>query len=109
MFLCITFNHETIPFILDNATEAECLRAIEKAKEWFRFDENRFTVESDRIILHAWDKSSGKVVSKKRLYCYNDRVILQTDAKYPDEVDPTRELLAYERNIEPSNICVVEI
>lgn len=110
MFLCITFNHEAIPFILPEATEEECLRAIEKAKEMFVFDTQRYTVESDRIILHAWNKPKGSIkYPKKRVYCWNDKVLLQTDTKYPDEVEPTRKLLAYERGINAKDICVIEI
>lgn len=109
MFLCITFENELIPFILDNATEDECLKAIETAKNMgFAFNKSIYTIESDRIVLHA-HKTSGKPITKKRLYCYADKVILQTDTKCPDEIESTRKLLACERNIQPDKICVVEI
>lgn len=106
MFLCIIFNHETIPFILLDATEEECLRAIEKAKENFWFDKQSAIVESDYIFLHAWDK---KTKPKQRLYCYNNSVVLETDTKCEGEKESTRELLAYERNISADEICIIEI
>lgn len=69
MLLCIIFNNESIPFILSEATEEECLRAIEKAKKDFNFNEYNYIVESDRIILHAIKKETAR---KKRLYCFED-------------------------------------
>jgi hypothetical protein len=110
MFLCIIFNHETIPFILQEATDAECLRAIEKAKEDFVFDRQSAIVREDHIFLHAWSKNTNLTKNpKKRLYCYNDKVILQTDTKCKDEIESTRELLAYEHGINVDRICVIEI
>lgn len=111
MLLCIIFRNETIPFILDNASEEDCLRAINKARELsFEFEEHSAIIESDRIVLHAYEnRNPQKAYPKKRLYCYNDRIIWQTDTKCADEVEPTRELLAYERNISSDKICVVEI
>lgn len=106
MLLCIIFNRETIPFILTEASEDECLSAIEKAKEDYRLDRPSAIVEADRIILHAWSKAKQPT---KRLYCLNDRVILQTDTKCEDEVESTRELLAYERNVDADRICVIEV
>ena len=108
MLLIIHFKDETLPFIMSEATEAEVLHAIEVAKKDYRFVKDTAIIESDRIILHAWDKIS-KPYPRKRLYCYNDQVILQTDTKYKEEVEPTRQLLAYERGISPNQICVVEI
>jgi hypothetical protein len=32
MLLCITFENELLPFMLDMATEEECLKAIERAR-----------------------------------------------------------------------------
>lgn len=109
MFLCITFKDELLPFILDMATDEECIKAIEMAKQMgFEFNKALYTIEADRIILHA-HKTDKKPVTRKRLYCYNDKVLLQTDTKYPEEIETTRDLLAYERGIHPSRICVVEI
>lgn len=108
MLLCICFTGESIPFILDMATEDEVLRAISKCKEMFDIDDRNYTVESDRIILHA-RKRNNPPKREKRLYCWNDKIILQTPADYPDEVEPTRELLANERGINLKDICVVEI
>lgn len=107
MLLCILFEHETIPFILSEASEEECLTAIEKAKESFEFVRNTAIVESDRIILHAWRKQKNH--PKKRLYCLNDKIILETDTLYKEEKESTRELLAYEHNVPVEKICVVEI
>lgn len=105
MFLCVAFNGELLPFMMDMATEEECIKAIEKLKEDYNFSKADYIVESDRIILHAWKKK----VMKKRLYILNDTVILQTDTCYPDEVQPTKELLAFERNVSVDEIHVVEI
>lgn len=108
MFLCIRFYGESIPFILDMATEDEVLRAISKCKEMFDIDDRNYTVESDRIILHAKERNRPSK-KKKRLYCWNDKIILQTSADCSDEIEPTRELLANERGISLKDICVVEI
>ena len=105
MFLCVAFNGELLPFMMDMATEEECIKAIEKLKEDYNFSKADYVVESDRIILHAWKKK----VMKKRLYILKDTVILQTDTCYPDEVQPTKELLAFERNVSVEEIHVVEI
>lgn len=106
MFLCIVFEYEFLPFILDNASEAECLQAIEKAKEMFTINRTHYVVESDRIILYAKEK---KVKPKKRLYCLKEKVVLQTKADYSDEVDSTKQLLAYENNVAPEEIYAIEI
>lgn len=105
MFLCVAFNGELLPFMMDMATEEECIKAIEKLKEDYNFSKADYVVESDRIILHAWKKKA----MKKRLYILNDTVILQTDTCYLDEVQPTKELLAFERNVSVDEIHVVEI
>lgn len=110
MTLCIVFGHETIPFILSGATEEECLQAIEKAKENFVFDKQSATVRDDYIFLHAWHKQDKQTAKKKkRLYCLGDKIILQTDWLYKDEIESTRELLAYEKNVNPNKIYVVEV
>lgn len=106
MFLCIVFNNETIPFVLADASEEKCLKAIEKAKETFRFNEKAAIVEDDRIILHAWSKETRP---RKRLYCLKDRIILQTDTLYADEIESTKELLAYERGVDAGQISVIEV
>lgn len=108
MFLCITFEGELLPFILNEAATDEVLHAIEVAKTMCEFDKVHNVVESDRIILHARPKRITPI-PKKRLYCYNDEIILQTDVRYPDEAEATRKLLAYERGIPADKICVVEI
>lgn len=105
MFLCVAFNGELLPFMMDMATEEECIKAIEKLKEDYNFSKADYVVESGRIILHAWKKK----VMKKRLYILKDTVILQTDTCYPNEVQPTKELLAFERNVSVDEIHVVEI
>lgn len=106
MFLCITFKDEMIPFILSEATEEECLKAIEMTKKNFSFNKINYVVESDRIILRASPKK-GK--PKKRIYCYDNKIILETRADYSEEIQPTKELLAYEKNINIEKICVIEI
>ena len=75
MFLCVHFYGESMPFILDMATEDEVLCAISKCKEMFDIDNRNYIVESDRIILHA----RKETIRRKResgLYCWNDKVIL---------------------------------
>lgn len=106
MLLCITFENESIPFLLSEATEEECLQAINKAKENFSFNRERAVVESDRIILHAYPKAARP---GKRLYCLNNKVILQTDTKCEDEKEPTRVLLACERNVPIEKIQIIEV
>lgn len=106
MFLCITFQNETIPFLLDGASTEECLRVIEEAKKEFSFDRKTAIIEEDRIILHA---SHKKPQPKKRLYCLGDKILLQTDTKCPEEKEPTRELLAYENKVCADKIYVVEV
>lgn len=81
MLLCICFSGESIPFILDMATEDEVLRAISMCKRMFDIDDRNYTVESDRIILHA-RKRNNPPKKRKRLYCWNDKIILQTPADY---------------------------
>lgn len=106
MNLCIVFNMETIPFILNEATEKECLTVIEKVKENYRIDRKSAIIRTDYIYLHAYDK---KPRPSKRLYCLNDKIILQTDVKYEDEKESTRELLAYEHDVKPEQIYIIEI
>lgn len=106
MLLCITFENELLPFILDMATEEECLKAIEKAKEDFMFDKADYIVTPDRIILHAFKK---RKIPRKRLYCLKDKIILQTDANYSNEIQSTKELLAYEKNVAVDEIFAIEI
>ena len=106
MLLCITFEKESLPFLLSDATEEECLLAISKAKENFTFNRERAVVEPDRILLHAYPKTARP---KKRLYCLNDKVILQTDTGCEEEKEPTRVLLAYERNVPVEKIQIIEI
>lgn len=105
MDLCISFQGEMVPFIMNMATEAECLRAIEIAKKDFLFNRNTAVVKNDRSYLHAIPRHAKK---KRRLYCLNDKVIWDTDTQCPDEVASTKELLAYENHVNPSDICVVE-
>ena len=105
MYLCITFQNELVPFILEQATDKECMQAIEKAKDMgFHFNRANYVVENDRIILHA---INGTQKSKHILYCLNGEVILQTDARYPDEIIPTKELLAYEMDVDVDQIYTV--
>lgn len=106
MLLCITFENELLPFILDMATEEECLKAIEKAKEDFMFDKADYIVTPDRIILHAFKK---RKIPRKRWYCLKDKIILQTDANYSNEIQSTKELLAYEKNVAVDEIFAIEI
>lgn len=47
-------------------------------------------------------------IPKERLYVLNDKVILVTDLMCPDEVEPTRELLAQEKGVSASQIYVIE-
>ena len=66
MLLLITFPNETMPFIEDGLSEEECIRAINKAKELgWEFQENRYVVESDRIIIHAWKRNPTRETRKK--------------------------------------------
>ena len=88
------------------ATEEECLKAIEKAKEDFMFDKADYIVTPDRIILHAFKK---RKIPRKRLYCLKDKIILQTDANYSNEIQSTKELLAYEKNVAVDEIFAIEI
>ena len=104
MFLCISFIGEAIPFILDNATEAECLQAIEVAKKDFKLSKDSARIDGNHIYLEATPKHRPK----KRLYCLNEKVILVTDTDCPGEIQPTKELLAIERNVSPSDIYMVE-
>ena len=108
MLLCITFEDELLPFIMNEATTDEVFHAIKVARTMFEFSKANYVVEADRVVLHAYPKRTAPK-PKKRLYCYNDKVILQTDTKYPDEVEPTRILLAMERNISLDKIQVIEI
>lgn len=77
MLLLITFPNETMPFIEDGLSEEECIRAINKAKELgWEFQENRYVVESDRIIIHAWKRNPTRETrKKKRYYIFGDKVL----------------------------------
>lgn len=106
MTLCIIFEKETVPFLLSEVSEEEVLATINLAKKNFTFSRQRAIVESDRVVLHAIPKTAKP---KKRLYCYHNKVILQTDTLYPEEIESTRALLAYERQIPERLIQVVEV
>lgn len=105
MFLCIAFVGESIPFVMDDADE-DCLKAIELCKKDYYFNRQTAIVRTDHVYLEAHPK---KKPPKKRLYVYNDKVILETDTQYRDEIRPTKELLAYERQCNPEEINCIEI
>ena len=105
MFLCIAFAGESIPFVMDDADE-DCLRAIELCKKDFYFNRKTAVVRTDHVYLEAWPK---KRPPRRRLYIHGDKVIFETDTDCPDEIEPTRELLAYERQCPPSEIQCVEL
>lgn len=112
MFLELIFAGETIPFIEDNLSLDECIHIIDVAKSMFVLDDRNVIIDEDRVILHMRnrDYKPERALRKiKRLYCSNDKVLLQTPADYKDEIEPTKELLAYEKGIAPSQICVIEI
>lgn len=116
MFLCITFSGEIIPFMLDMATEAECLRAISKARELgYTFDERNYVIEADRIVLHAHpvpDVTANRRRRVKKRYYMSDldgQILLVTSIHCPDEISPTKELLSYERGIPVDKISVTEM
>ena len=105
MFLCIAFAGESIPFVMDDADEA-CLKAIEICKKDFYFNRQTAVVETDHVYLEAWPREKQ---AKRRLYVYNDKVILETDMQCEDEVEETKQLLAYERHCKLENIQCVEV
>lgn len=108
MLLCIMLPNETTPFILEQKSEVECIQTIGRAEELgYEFDKTNFMIESDRIILHA--RKTGKRLPQKRYYVLNDKVILITSSDCPDEVQPTKNLLAAEKNVDASKITVVEV
>lgn len=110
MKLVIGFCGELTPFILENS-DAECLRAIEIAKKDFYFNRETSTVRDDFIFLMAYPKSKPSLTGKKakRYYILHDKVILVTDVDCPDEIIPTKELLADEKNCSINEINAVEI
>lgn len=103
MFLCITFNGETMPFLLHDSDE-ECLRAIEVVKKDFNFNRQTAIIKNDFVYLEAFKKHS-----KKRIYVYKDRVILETSSDYTDEIDATKKLLAYEKQCSQNEIYAVDV
>lgn len=108
MLLCIMLPNETTPFILDQKSEVECIQTINRAEKMgYEFDKTNFMIESDRIILHA--RKTGKRLPQKRYYVLNDKVILITSLDCPDEVQPTKNLLAAEKNVDASKITVMEV
>lgn len=108
MLLCIMLPNETTPFILEQKSEVECIQTIGRAEELgYEFDKTNFMIESDRIILHA--RKTGKRLPQKRYYVLNDKVILITSLDCPDEVQPTKNLLAAEKNVDASKIIVIEV
>lgn len=81
MLLLITFPNETMPFIEDGLSEEECIRAINKAKELgWEFQENRYVVESDRIIIHAWKRNPTRETRKKNMIRLKKCVFYMEDA-----------------------------
>lgn len=113
MLLIIIFPNETIPFIEDNLSETECIQIIQKAKElgWY-FQEDHYIVESDRIILHARKhENSYRIRSKKkeRYYILDEKVLLTTTIDDPNEILPTKELLAFEYHVTKEQIHCIEI
>ena len=108
MLLCIMLPNETTPFILEQKSEVECIQTIGRAEELgYEFDKTNFIIESDRIVLHA--RKTGNKGQKKRCYVLNDKVILITSTDCPDEVQPTKNLLAAEKNVDASKITVIEV
>lgn len=108
MLLIIIIEHTDLPFILDQASEADCLETVRRAKKMgFEFDENNYTIDTDLIILHA--KRTGVKVPKKRYYVLNEKIILVTPADSPEEVQSTKNLLAYKKNVNASMISAVEV
>lgn len=106
MYLCILFPKETIPFELFSSEEM-CLKAIEMArKQGWEFNERTSIIKDDLILLHACHKQSPK---KKRIYILDEKVLLETDIGCPDEVFPTKELLAYENHCSVDDVKAVEI
>lgn len=107
MLLVITFPNETIPFIEDELSEEEVIRIIGKAKEiGWTFQQNCI-VEPDRVILHAKKEISRR--KKKRYYILDEKVILVTSDDSPDEILPTKHLLAYEKGVSISQITAISI
>ena len=52
MLLCITFENELLPFMLDMATEEECLKAIEEQlKELNHKKENNYLKKDDNYYM----------------------------------------------------------
>lgn len=110
MLLVITFPNETLPFIEDGLSEEEFIHAIDKAKELgWKFQENRYVVESDRIVLHAWKSNPTRETRKKRYYIFDNKILLITPLDCPEEIPATKELLAYEKGIPANAISAVEI
>lgn len=108
MLLCIMLPNETTPFILEQKSEVECIQTIGRAEKLgYEFDKTNFIIESDRIVLHA--RKTGNKGQKKRCYVLNDKVILITSSDCLDEVQPTKDLLASEKNVDVSKITVMEV
>lgn len=111
MLLVITFPNETIPFIEDELSEEEVIRIIGKAKEiGWTFQQNCI-VEPDRVVLHAMKEISREISrrKKKRYYILDEKVILVTPDDSPDEILPTKHLLAYEKGVSISQITAISI
>ena len=110
MKLVITFPCELIPFIM-NDSEDECIRAVNTARsQGWDFAESDSVVKSDFICLHAFRPSHGKPISRqRRYYIHGEEILLKTTADQPDEVVPTKELLAYEKGYPVSEIMTIVI
>lgn len=107
MLLIITFPNELIPFQLFDSEE-NCLKAIQIArKQGWEFHSKRARIRNDFICLHAMKKNQPS--KQKRYYIYRDKVLLETSCDQPDEIEPTKELLAYEHDCDSSAIYAINI
>lgn len=109
MDMIMTLGDDPMPFVMQNVPESECLRAVEVARSLgFEFDKNSpSTKVTDTLIrLHGYEKKRPK---KRRLYVYGDGVLLETDTSCPEEKEPTKALLAYEKDIDASLIHIIEL
>lgn len=110
MELIITFPGELVPFCI-NDSEDECLRAVNAARsQGWNFSKANYVVKSDFICLHAFKTTAETPKNRpKRYYIRGEKILLETPADQPDEVVPTKELLAYENNCPVSEISAIVI
>lgn len=107
MDVTVTFDNDIVPVSIYGPDDM-VLKAIEKIKEKWTFILPMCSVNGDEAHIHVIEKDR-KPVFKKRLYVYKDKVIWQTPYDCDEEIDPTRELLAYERNAQPDEIYVIGV